>query len=362
MRRKERKEGKGRRESLGSPPGSLIHVGERKTEEVVLSYFRYGPDHFEEGQVTSPAELPEGTIGDGVLWINVDGLHDPSVMDFLGERFGIHSLTLEDILNTTQRPKMEDQGEHLFLVLKMVDIDASSGALMTEQVSLVIGRGFLLSFQERPGDVFSSLRERLRGGAGRLRKTGPDYLAYGLVDLVVDRYFAILEHLDFRIEGLEEELILVPGRETLQSIHGLKRLLSTLRLNLWPLREALAALRREEGGLIAEGTRPYLADLYDHAVQVLETIESLREIVAGMIDLYLSSLSNRMNEVMKVLTVIATLFIPLTFLTGVYGMNFDYMPELHWPWAYPVLWGVMAVLLGSMLAWFRKKGWLGRPS
>ncbi len=357
-----RKERNGKRKGLGAPPGSLIHVGERKTEKVALSYFSYGPDHFEEGRVLSPQELPPAGKAGGVLWINVDGLHDPSVMELLGRRFGIHPLTLEDILNTTQRPKMEDQGEHLFLVIKMVDIDESSGSLTTEQVSLVIGDGFLLSFQERPGDVFSPLRERLRGGVGRLRKTGPDYLAYGLMDLVVDRYFTILEHLDFRIEGLEDELIATPDRGTLQSIHNLKRLLSTLRLNLWPLREALGALRRVEGGLIAGETRPYLADLYDHAVQVLETIESFREIVAGMIDLYLSSLSNRMNEVMKVLTVIATLFIPLTFLAGVYGMNFDYMPELHWPWAYPALWGGMAVLLAGMLAWFRKKGWLGRAS
>ncbi len=246
-----RKERNGKRKGLGAPPGSLIHVGERKTEKVALSYFSYGPDHFEEGRVLSPQELPPAGKAGGVLWINVDGLHDPSVMELLGRRFGIHPLTLEDILNTTQRPKMEDQGEHLFLVIKMVDIDESSGSLTTEQVSLVIGDGFLLSFQERPGDVFSPLRERLRGGVGRLRKTGPDYLAYGLMDLVVDRYFTILEHLDFRIEGLEDELIATPDRGTLQSIHNLKRLLSTLRLNLWPLREALGALRRVEGGLIA---------------------------------------------------------------------------------------------------------------
>ena len=277
----------------------------------------------------------------------------------LGERFGLHPLVVEDILNTDQRPKLEDYGEYLFVVLKsLYHSKIESDEPEIEQISLVLGPNYVLSFQERAGDEFEPVRERIRSDKGRVRKMGADYLAYSLIDLIVDTYFIVLEKLGERMEILEEELVLNPTTETLQAIHQLKREMVFLRKSTWPLREVIGALERGESPLIQDSTSIYLRDVYDHTIQVIDAVETYRDILSGMLDIYLSSISNRMNEVMKVLTIIATVFIPLTFIAGVYGMNFQHMPELAWPWAYPLVWAVMITIAAVMVVYFQRKRWL----
>jgi magnesium transporter len=293
-----------------------------------------------------------------VTWLDVDGTHDIETIRKLGECYGLHPLVQEDILNTDQRPKLEDYGDYLYIVLKMLSHDERSGEIRSEQVSLILGRSFVISFQEgKEGDVFGPIRERIRSGKGRIRKTGADFLAYSLIDAVVDSYFVIMEKLGESVDILEERLVDRPSPETLHGIHALKKEMIFLRKSVWPLREVIGALERGDSGLIQEPTRAYLRDVYDHTIQVIETIETFRDMVTGMLDIYLSSLSNRLNEVMKVLTIIATLFMPLTFLAGVYGMNFRRMPELEWPWGYPAVLGIMCIVAISMLAYFKKKKW-----
>ena len=342
----------------GLPPGTLVHIGEKKAEKVRIRLIDYDEEHFEEREISSIEECCGYKEKPSVTWINIDGIHELDVAETLGRHYDLHPLVLEDILNTDQRPKMEDYESHLFLILKMITYDEAQKLLHMEQVSVIVGRHFVLSFQESEGDVFESVRERLRKGKGRIRKGGPDYLAYALMDAVVDNYFLVLEKIGEDIEELEEEVIEKPAPETVESIHNLKRELLFLRKSVWPLREAVASLEKGESPLIQEKTTVYLRDVYDHTIQVIDTIETFRDMVSGMMDVYLSSLSNRMNEVMKVLTIIATLFIPLTFIAGIYGMNFKYMPELEWHYGYGLVWLVMALLASLMLIYFRKKKWL----
>ena len=344
------------RTKIGAPPGTLIHVGERKTERVRLHLIDYDAEHLEERELTRVEECQDYRERPTVTWLNIDGLHDIAVIEEVGRCFGIHPLVQEDILNADQRPKLEDYEDYLFLVLKMLQHDPAGG-VRTEQVSLILGPNFVLSFQEKEGDVFNQVRERLRTNKGRLRKAGPDYLAYTLLDSIIDNYFVIVEELGDSIELMEEELVTAPSPSTLQKIHQFKREMIHLRKSVWPLREVINALQREDPPLVQESTRIFLRDIYDHTIQVAETVENYRDIIAGMLDIYLSSISLRMNEVMKVLTVIATIFIPLTFIAGVYGMNFDYMPELHWKWAYPTVWGIMIAIGVGMIFYFRKKKW-----
>ena len=342
----------------GLPPGTLIHVGPRRMETAQVRLFAYDPVRIEEKSLDPQRKLPIPGDTAGVLWINVDGLHDTRLLASMGQQYGIHPLVLEDILNTAQRPKLEEADPLIFLVFKMVGREASPGELAVEQVSILLGRGLLLTFQERPGDVFEPVRERLRAGLGRIRGAGADYLAYALLDVVVDRYFDVLEQIHDRIEKLEDRLLGEAGARYLEEIHRLRRELSEFRQLVWPLRESLSRFKATESPLVSDNTRLYLLDLYDHVIQVLELIESSREAASGLLDLYMSVASNRMNEVMKLLTVIATLFIPVTFLAGIYGMNFHFMPELEWTWSYPLFWLVTLGVLGGMIRWFRKKGWL----
>jgi magnesium transporter len=251
---------------------------------------------------------------------------------------------------------VEDCGEYVFVVLKMLSSDRNK--ITSEQISIVLGPDFVVSFQEREGDVFNPIRERIRIGRGRIRKMGADYLAYALLDSVVDNYFIFLEKLGDKIEFLEEELVTNPTTETLQTIHDLKTEMVFLRKSVWPLREIISGLERGESALIQESTEIYLRDVYDHTIQVIDTVETFRDMVSGMLDIYLSSVSNRMNEVMKVLTIIATIFIPLTLIAGIYGMNFQYMPELGWRWGYPMVWLIMLVIGALMLVYFRRERWL----
>ena len=341
----------------GLPAGTLVHLGDRKVEQAELQVFDYDQSRLQE----IPRETLSGCLArkdaTTVTWINVDGLHDTELIEKLGEGFSIHPLVLEDILNTETRPKLDDYETHLFLVVKMMTWDEETATIVTEQVSLVLGPRYLLTFQERGGDVFDAVRERLRAGQGRLRKMGADYLMYALLDAVVDGYFLILEKLDDRIETLDESMQDSVGGETLREVHRLKRVIIDLRKAIWPLREVLAALSRIESPLVRPETRVFLRDVQDHAVQVVETMETFRDLASGLVDLYMSTLNNRMNAVMKVLTVITTVFIPLTLIAGIYGMNFEHMPELHWRWGYPLVLVAMLGIAGWMLSVFKKRGW-----
>jgi magnesium transporter len=343
----------------GLPPGTLLHVGERKEEETRLVQVVYDATGVEEHALQARDVRLPSEDRTSVTWINVDGLHEVEVLGAIGERFGLHPLVIEDILHTAQRPKLEDHGEHLYIVLKSLYHGAAEGGdPEIEQISLVLGPHYVLSFQERAGDEFEPIRARIRANKGRVRKAGADYLAYALIDLIVDQYFEVLERFGDQIGALEEALIADPTQDTAHAIHHLKQEMALLRKSTWPLREVINSLERSESPLIRDSTQPYLRDVYDHTIQVIDAVETFRDILSGMLDIYLSSVSNRMNEVMKVLTIISTLFIPLTFVAGVYGMNFRHMPELDWPWAYPLVWLVMLIIAVLMVVFFRRKKWL----
>lgn len=341
----------------GMPPESLVHVGRdygRAAKVTVLDYDAAGT---RERAADDIAALAGYRAGDTVTWISVEGLQNVGLIEKIGAAFAIHPLVLEDILNTHQRPKQEDYGDYLYIVLGAFVLEPD-GTLAGEQVSLIVGEGYVLSFQESGRELFKAVRERINGGKGRIRREGADYLAYSLIDTLVDNYFVVLEDLGERLEDLEDNLVTRPRQETLQDIHFLKREMLFFRKALWPLREVVGVLSRGESPLIKEGTLPYIRDAYDHTIQVIDTLETYRDILSGMLDIYLSSISNRLNEIMKVLTIISTIFIPLTFLAGVYGMNFRYMPELEWEYGYPALWAVMVIVAAVMLRFFRKRKWL----
>ena len=342
----------------GLPPGTLIHVGERKAKEVKITIMDYDQTTFQEKELQTVEECFPFKETPTVTWININGLHEVSVIEKIGKHFGIHPLIQEDILHTLQRPKMEDFDTYILLILKMLRYDDEANTVRTEQISIILGPNFVISFQEVQGDVFNPLRERIRTGKGRVRRMGADYLAYALLDSVVDHYFILLETCGERIELLEEELALNPQPETLQAIHNLKQEIIFLRKSVWPLREVISGTERAESPLIHDDISMYLRDLYDHTIEVIDSVETYQDILSGMIDLYLSSVSNKMNEVMKVLTIFASIFIPLTFMAGVYGMNFEFMPELKMRWAYPALWGAMIAVAASLLIFFKRRKWL----
>jgi magnesium transporter len=350
---------KQRSKKAGLPPGSLVHIGEKKGDKARVAILDYDEAHVQEKEVETIEECFIFKDQPTVTWINVDRIDDVKMIERLGECYGLHPLVLEDILNTDQRPKLEDYGEYSYIVLRMLHYQDRSGRIESEQISLILGRNFVFSFQEgKEGDIFGPLREHIRNNKGRIRKLKADYLAYALLDAVVDQYFLIMEKLGERIESLEEALVAQPTTGTLKEIHSLKREMIFLRKAVWPLREVIGGLERGESSLIQDSTRIYLRDVYDHTIQVIDIIETFRDMVSGMLDIYLSSISNRLNAVMKVLTIIATIFMPLTFLAGVYGMNFKHMPELEWTWGYPALWLVMIAIGVVMLVYFRKKKWL----
>jgi magnesium transporter len=349
---------KRRSRKSGLLPGSLVHVGEKKMEKTRITVMDYDQDKFVEKQTETVAECLPFRDTSTITWINVDGVHEPEVIQHLGECYGIHPLILEDIMTTSQRPKLEDMGDYLFLVVRMMTNHRGPDEEKFEQVSLVVGSNFVLSFQEDVGDVFNPVRDRIRKGKGRMRSQGPDYLAYALLDAVVDGYYGELERVGEEIEVLEDEILKDPKPATLQHVHRLKRDMIFLRKSIWPLREVIGRLERRESPLIKESTALFLKDVYDHAIQVIDTVETFRDMLSGMLDTYLSSASHRMNEIMKVLTIIATIFIPLTFIVGIYGMNFKFMPELGWRWGYLGIWGLIAVVAVIMLFYFKRKKWL----
>ncbi|MGA1790827.1 MAG: magnesium/cobalt transporter CorA, partial [bacterium] len=331
---------------------------EKRLEKAKITIIDYDEKALQEKELKTSEECLPFKASPTVTWINIDGLHEIDMMEKIGQLFDIHPLVLEDVLNTGQRPKCEDFVNYIFVVLKMLSYDEKKHEIRAEQVSIIIGPNFVISFQEIEGDVFDPIRERLRASKGRIRKMGPDYLAYALIDAIVDNYFTILEKLGEKIEYMEEVLVTNPAQEILHTIHHLKRETIFLRKSVWPLREVVNVLERGESKLIQKTTGIFLRDLYDHTIQVIDSVETFRDLVSGMLDIYLSSISNKMNNVMKVLTIIATIFIPLTFIAGIYGMNFKYMPELEWAWGYPLVWGVMVAIFISMVFYFRKKDWL----
>jgi magnesium transporter len=349
---------KNRSGKAGLPPGALVHIGEKKAGRPKITLFDYDETHIIEKEIKTIKECFVFKDTPTVTWIDVDGLHEVEILEKLEESYGFHPLVLEDILYTDQRPKMEDYGDYLYIVLKMLDQRHPGHEIVMEQISLIVGRNFVFSFQETEGNVFDPIRERIRTGKGRIRKMGADYLAYALLDAIVDNYFIILEKLGEEIEFLEEKLVTRPVPETLQAIHHVKKDMIFLRKAVWPLREAVSGLERGESSLITPPTRVYLRDVYDHTIQAIDTIETFRDMVSGMLDIYLSSVSNRLNAVMKVLTIIATIFMPLTFIAGVYGMNFKFMPELEWRWGYPAIWLLMIGVGIFMVVKFKKKDWL----
>ena len=349
---------KKRSRKAGLPPGTLIHIGEKKTEEIKITIMDYDESQFQEKEAKSFDECFPYKGRPTVTWINIDGIHQVETLEKLGECFELHPLTLEDILNTDQRPKIEDFGDYMYIVLQMFSYDDRNNEIITEQISLILGRNFVLSFQENIGDVFNQIRERIRSGKGKIRKMGADYLVYTLLDAIVDNYFIILEKIGDQIEFIEDRLIINPASDTLNTIHKLKREMLFLRKSVWPLREVISGMERGESSLIKGTTKIYLRDVYDHNIQIIDTIETLRDMLSGMLDIYLTSISNRLNAVMKVLTIIATIFMPLTFLAGIYGMNFKYMPELEWKWGYPLILLIMSTIGISMLFYFKRKKWL----
>ncbi|MBN1621283.1 MAG: magnesium/cobalt transporter CorA [Endomicrobiales bacterium] len=342
----------------GLPPGTLIHIGEQKTQQVKMSVMEYNEGHFAEKDIIDINEALSYKKTSNVTWLNVIGLHDTAAISKIGDGYGIHSLVLEDIVNTAQRPKTEDFEEYIYLVLKMLTYDENKQEIDVEQVSFILGRNFIISFQEKEGDVFDVIRDRIRKSKGRIRKMKTDYLIYALLDAIVDNYFIILEKTGDRIEDMDKALAENPTPKILQSIHKLKQDVLFLRKSIWPLREAVNSLVHSESGLINESINMFFRDVYDHTIQVIDTIETYRDMLSGMLDVYLSVVSNKMNEIMKVLTIIATIFIPLTFIAGIYGMNFEYMPELKWKFGYFGIWIVIIVVTVAMILYFRKKKWL----
>ena len=349
---------KGRSKKINQPPGSMNFVGEKRTDLTSLSIIEYDEKQCLEKQVKTIEDCLPFKDLPTVTWVNVCGLHQTEVIAKMGKYFNLHPLLLEDIVNTDQRPKMDDYGDYLFFVLKMLHYDEKESTINAEQVSFILSTNFVISFQESGGDVFDPIRDRIRNAKGIIRKMGPDYLAYSLIDAIVDNYFIILEKLGDKIEFLEDELVANPRTETLQTIHSLKREIIFLRKSVWPLREVVSRMERGGFSLIRQTTSIYLRDVYDHTIQVIDAIETYRDLLSGMLDIYLSSISNRMNEIMKVLTIIGTIFIPLSFVAGLYGMNFSYMPELGWRWSYPIILTVMLTIGLIMVFYFHRKKWL----
>jgi magnesium transporter len=344
-----------RTQKAGLPPGSLIPAEDQ--HKVRLWHFAFNELSCNE---TQPDVLDFTALKNSnkLSWINIDGLSDTHLLEKIGIELGIHNLTLEDIVTIDQRPKFEDHEKYLYIVLKMIDWSTTHNDLNAEQVSILLLPNVVLSFQERPGDVFNLIRERLRRGVGRTRKEEADYLVYSIMDAIVDNYFTVMERLRSEIEMIEDEVIEDPTTETSYKIHKMRSKVSMLRRSIWPLREVISTILRTESDLIKPEILPYIRDLYDHTIKVIETLETFRDTLAGLLDIYLSSVSNKMNEVMKVLTMISTVFIPLSFLAGLYGMNFQYMPELHFRWSYPILLGIMALFVVFFLLFFKRKKWI----
>lgn len=349
---------KKRSEKSGLSPGSYIYTGKETDQIVKLSAFNYNISKYTE-KLDLKIEEALGSIAEGsTSWINICGLHDISLIERIGQKLNIHPLMLEDILNTYQRPKIEFFDDYIVIILRMISFEEKSNDIDSEQISILIGKNYVITFQEREGDVFDPLRSRIRNGKGIIRKKGSEYLSYSLLDSIIDNYFIILEKIGESIEILEDDLMAYPSESTLKEIYKLKREILFLRKYIWPLRELIRKIERFDTFIFGKDTKRYVSDIYDHTVQIIDTTETYRDMVSGMLELYLSSVSHKMNEIMKILTIIATIFIPLTFIAGVYGMNFEYMPELKWPFGYFGILGLMLLTGLIMILFFKRRKWL----
>ncbi len=342
----------------GLPPGTLVYMGEKEHLPAKITIIHYRDTDYVENEYDAFTDCLPLDHQDGVTWINFSGISQVKNLEKLGECFNIHSLVLEDILDVEQRPKIEDYEDYLYIALKTINLTSEAEAIESEQVSLILGPHYIISLHEGDGDLFAPIRERLIRGKGRIRKMGADYLAYAIIDLIVDNYFVALETFSDKVEFLEDEVVIRPTPQTLREVHRFKNDMIMLRKSLWPLREVIARLERRESPLISDSLIMYFKDVYDHTIIAIEEVETYRDILSGMLDIYLSSISNRLNQIMKVLTIIATIFMPLTFITGLYGMNFQNMPGLRWQYGYWGAVGIMVLITASMLLYFRKKRWI----
>jgi len=343
---------------IGMAPGALIHFGERKTERPAISLIEFGAGEILETRFTSMAKAQGYAPRLPVLWLNVHGLHEPEVMAEIGRRFKLHPLVLEDILNTEQRPKVDDYGEYLYVVARFFEKAENADTVTSDQVSIILGSNFVLTFQERPSGRFDPVRERLRQDRGQIRKLGADYLAYSLLDTVVDRYFTILEDIGERTEALEDMMLERPRPDALRALHQLKRETLDLRRSIWPLREVINSLARADERFFRPETRPYLRDVYDHTVHAIESLEANRDVIAGLLDVYLSSVGNRVNQEVRALTVVAIIFIPATLISGIFGMNFRSMPLLEQPDGFLIAIGLMLTVATTLSVVFWRRRWL----
>ncbi|MGD9949775.1 MAG: magnesium/cobalt transporter CorA [Desulfobulbus sp.] len=341
----------------GLPPGTLVHVGSSPAHTGRITLTSYTSDHCEEFPVQSLEDILQHRGCGNSLWVQCEGLNILELVEAIGRELQVHPLVLEDILNTHQRPKFEEYENYLFFVVKILRCSPEL-RVEHEQISILLFPDMVVTFREKAGEMFTGLKQRLNATQGRIRSLGPDYLAYAIIDLVVDHYFILADTLEDAIENIELELLAKPQAQIFTTIQLLKRELVFIRKAITPIREVLLAIQRSESPLIQPRTQPYFRDVFDHSLRIIDIMDSYRDLINGMLEIYLSSISNRMNEIMKVMTVFATIFIPLTFLVGVYGMNFDHMPELHWKWGYPILWGLFFCIPAGLLTVFKKKGWL----
>jgi magnesium transporter len=345
------------RKKIGLSPGSIIYTGDKETQQLSIESFDYNTEFIDEKAHNKIEDVFHFKSTKSVTWININGLNHVDAIEKIGSHYNLHPLTLEDIVNTSHRPKLDDYDNYVFVVLKMLYYDKDE-QVITEQVSFILGDSYVLSFQESEGDVFNTVRERIRFAKGRIRTLGADYLLYALIDAVTDHYFIVIETMSNKIEDLEDNLFNGFSQEEIsQQIQNLKREVLKVRRAIFPLREIISKIEKNENNFIKDKTIHYFRDIYDHVIQISENIEIYRDMIWGLMDMYMTTISNKMNEVMKVLTIISTIFIPLTFMAGIYGMNFDNIPELHFKYGYFILWGLMIVLFLSMLYYFKKKKW-----
>ena len=343
---------------LGKSPGSVIYTGNKATKKLFIEAFDYNTEQCIDKELNNVEEAFDFKGSDSVTWININGLNHVDDIEKLGNHYNLHPLVLEDIVSISQRPKIDEHDDYLFVVVKMLYYDTDE-RIVSEQVSFILGKGYVLSFQESEGDVFDSVRERIRQGKGRVRTMQADYLLYILMDAIVDHYFTIIEVLGDKIEDFETSIFSGNVNQSInKDIQDLKREILKVRRAIFPLREVVSRIEKHESTLILKKTKTFYRDIYDHLIQVSENIDIYREMIWSLMDMYMTTISNKMNEVMKVLTIMASIFIPLTFIAGIYGMNFDYIPELHYRYAYPILWGVMILIFLGMLYYFKRKKWL----
>ncbi len=349
---------KNKQAAIGQVPGELVFIGEKKVDEATVRVIDYDHETLNEQELKDIKQSLDYKETDTVTWLNINGLHDTDLIRRIGEGFGLHALVMEDIVNTGQRPKMEEHDDYLFFVLKMMHYDESVGEIRSEQLSMIMGKSFIITFQERPGDVFEPVRERIRKQKGRIRKVGIDYLAYALLDTIVDNYILIIERLGEQIEDIENEILENPTQDVLTKINNYKREMNYLRKTVRPAREFMLQLSRIDSDLIHEETVPFLKDLLDLASQAIDSIDTYREMLSDHLNIYNTGVGNRLNEIMKVLTIFSAIFIPLTFIAGIYGTNFEYVPELKYQYSYFIMWGVFILVTLGMLKFFRRRNWL----